>query len=96
MYQIEWREYLKGDYNKLDDSQKIFVDKALNRIKVRGMDGGQPLHGALTKYNKLKNKKIELRVNLREVQGKVKVIQIVVIGKRDKETVCKIAENQIK
>lgn len=96
MYQIEWTEYSRDDYNKLDGSQKIFVDKALNRIKVRGMDAGQPLHGALTNCNKLKNKKMGLRVIFREAQGKVEVIQIVVIGKRDKETVYKIAENQIK
>ena len=67
MYQIEWTEYSRDDYDKLDGSQKIFVDKALNCIKLRGMDAGQPLHGALTQCNKLKNKKIGLRVIFREV-----------------------------
>lgn len=95
MYQIEWTEYSRDDYDKLDGSQKIFVDKALNRIKLRGMDAGQPLHGALTQCNKLKNKKMGLRVIFREVQGKFEVIQVVVIGKRDKKTVYKIAENRI-
>ena len=95
MYQIEWTEYSKDDYVKLDGSQKVFVDKALNRIKLRGMDAGQPLHGALAQCNKLKNKKMGLRVIFREVHGKLEVIQVVVIGKRDKETVYKIAENRI-
>ena len=36
-----------------------------------------------------------LRVIFREVQGKFEVIQVVIIGKRDKETVYKIAENRI-
>ncbi|MFL2106610.1 type II toxin-antitoxin system RelE family toxin [Desemzia sp. FAM 23991] len=95
MYQIEWTEYSKDDYDKLDGSQKVFVDKALNRIKLRGMDAGQPLHGALAQCNKMKNKKMGLRVIFREVHGKFEVIQVVVIGKRDKETVYKIAENRI-
>lgn len=38
---------------------------------------------------------MELRVIFREVQGKLEVIQVVVIGKRDKETVYKIAENRM-
>lgn len=96
MHQIEWTEYSRDDYDKLDGSQKVFVDKAINRIKLRGMDAGQPLHGALAQCNKLKNKKMGLRVIFREVQGKFEVIQVVVIGKRDKETVYKIAENRIK
>ena len=96
MHQIEWTEYSRDDYDKLDGSQKVFVDKALNRIKLRGMDAGQPLHGALAQCNKKKKKKMGLRVIFREVQGKFEVIQVVVIGKRDKETVYKIAENRIK
>jgi mRNA interferase RelE/StbE len=95
LYQIEWTEYSRNDYDKLDGSQKVFVDKALNRIKLRGMDAGQPLHGSLTQCNKLKNKKMGLRIIFREVQGKFEMIQVVVIGKRDKETVYKIAENRI-
>ena len=38
MHQIEWTEYSRDDYDKLDGSQKVFVDKALNRIKLRGID----------------------------------------------------------
>lgn len=95
MHQIEWTEYSKKDYDNLDGSQKVFVDKALNRIKLYGMDAGQPLHGALSQCNKLKNRKMGLRIIFREVQGKVEVIQIVVIGKRDKNAVYKIAENRL-
>ena len=53
------------------------------------------LHGSLAQCNKLNNKKMGFRVIFREVQGKFEVIQVVVIGKRDKETVYKIAENRI-
>lgn len=95
MYQIEWTQYSKEDYENLDGSQKVFVDKALNRIKLKGMDAGQPLHGALATCKKLKNKKMGLRIVFREVCGKVEVIQIVAIGKRDSKTVYKLAENRI-
>ena len=71
------------------------VAKDLDRIKLRGMAASQPLHGSLAQCNKLKNNKMGLRVIFREVHGKVEVIQIVVIGKRDKKTVYKIAENRL-
>ena len=52
MYSIVWTEYSKDDYEKLDGSQKVFVDKAINPIKLNGMDSGEPLRGNLAKCNK--------------------------------------------
>jgi len=48
LHQIEWTQYSKEDYDNLDGSQKIFVDKALNRIISLGMAAGQPLSGNLS------------------------------------------------
>lgn len=84
MYSIVWTEYSKDDYEKLDGSQKVFVDKAINPIKLNGMDSGEPLRGNLAKCNKLKNKRLGLRVIFREVIGEVEIIQIVGIGKRNR------------
>ncbi len=95
MYQIEWTQYSKGDYDDLDGSQKIFVDKALDRIISKGMEAGQPLNGSLSHCNKLKNRKMGLRVVFREVEGKLQIIQIVAIGKRDKDEIYKIAEKRL-
>lgn len=95
MYQLEWTQYSKDDYEQLDGSQKIFVDKALDRIKLRGMEAGQPLHGNLAKCNKLKNKKMGLRIIFREAEGTIQMIQIVAIGKRDKEKIYKLAEERL-
>ncbi|RNF39368.1 type II toxin-antitoxin system RelE family toxin [Planococcus salinus] len=95
MHQIEWTQYSKEDYDNLDGSQKIFVNKALDRIKLRGMKAGQPLHGNLAQCNKLKNRKMGLRIIFREVQGSIQVIQIVAIGKRDKEKIYKTAEDRL-
>ena len=95
MYQLEWTQYSKEDYDQLDGSQKIFINKALDQIKLRGMEAGQPLHGSLAQCNKLKNKRMGLRIIFREVQERIEVIQIVAIGKRDKEKIYKMAEDRL-
>ncbi|MBT2583225.1 addiction module toxin RelE [Planococcus sp. ISL-109] len=95
MYELEWTQYSKEDYEQLDGSQKIFVNKALDRIKLRGMEAGQSLHGNLAQCNKLKNKKMGLRIIFREAQGNIEVIQIVAIRKRDKEKIYNTAEERL-
>ncbi|WP_281862891.1 type II toxin-antitoxin system RelE family toxin [Planomicrobium okeanokoites] len=95
MYQLEWTQYSKEDYEQLDGSQKIFVNKALDRIKLRGMEAGQSLHGNLAQCNKLKNKKMGLRIIFREAERTIQVIQIVAIGKRDREKIYKMAEERL-
>ncbi|PSL40923.1 mRNA interferase RelE/StbE [Planomicrobium soli] len=95
MYQLEWTQYSKEDYEQLDGSQKIFVNKALDRIRLMGMEAGQPLSGNLAQCNKLKNKKMGLRVIFREAEGTIQVIQIVAIGKREKEKIYKMAEERL-
>lgn len=95
LYQISWTEYSKDDYKKLDGSQKIFVDKAIDRIKIYGMNSGQRLSGNLAACNKLKNKRMGLRIIFKEEEGKVEVIQIVVIGKRNNNEVYKSAKSRL-
>ncbi|MBT2571496.1 addiction module toxin RelE [Planococcus sp. ISL-110] len=95
MYLLEWTQYSKEDYEQLDGSQNIFVNKALDRIKLRGMEAGQSLHGNLSQCNKLKNKKMGLRIIFREAEGTIQVIQIVATGKRDKEKIYKLAEERL-
>lgn len=56
------------DYKQLDGSQKIFVNKALDRIRLRGMEAEQSLHGNSAQYNKLKNKKMGLRIIFKEAE----------------------------
>lgn len=52
MYNIVWTDYFKDDYEKLEGSQKVLVDKALNRIKINGMNSAEPLSGNLAKCNR--------------------------------------------
>lgn len=95
MYQLEWTQYSKEDYEQFDGIKKIFVNKALDRIKLRGMEAGQSLYGSLAQCNKLKNKKMSLRIIFREAKGSIQVIQIVAIRKRDKEKIYKMAEKRL-
>lgn len=96
MYKIEWTAYSKEDYEKLDGSQKVFVDKALDRIRICGMDAGSPLRGNLAGCNELKNNSQGLRVIFRRDKDKVHVIQIVVIGKRNNNHIYNIASGRVK
>lgn len=95
VYKIEWTKFSKNDYDNLEGSQKIFVDKAIDRIKLKGMEAGQQLHGKLYQCRKMKNKTMGLRIIFREINGTFQVIQIVVIGKRDKDKVYKTAEKRL-
>lgn len=95
MYKIEWTRYSKEVFEQLDGSQKIFVNKALDRIRLKGMEAGQPLHGNLAQCNKLKNKKMGLRIIFKEADGAIEVIQIVATGKRDKDKIYKMAEDRL-
>ncbi|MFD2831045.1 type II toxin-antitoxin system RelE family toxin [Corticicoccus populi] len=93
MYELQFTQYSQAELDKLDGSKKIFVYKAFQRIKIRGMEAGQPLSGELNQCRKLKNNKLGLRIVFREVNDKIEVIEIVAIGNRsDKE----VYKNSIK
>lgn len=74
----------------------MFVDKALNRIKLNGMNSGEALHGNLAKCNRLKNKRLGLRIIFREVENELEVIQIVFIRKRSNNNVYNTAATRLK
>ncbi|MDT6980685.1 addiction module toxin RelE [Levilactobacillus zymae] len=95
-YQIQYLASAKGDYDHLDGSQKILIDKALNRIRLRGMQAGQPLRGALAGFNKLKHKRAGLRIIFTQENQQIKIIEIVAIGKREDKKVYHLAEQRIK
>lgn len=95
MYKLEFLPEAKKEKDKLEGSVLVFVEKGLNRIKVLGMQAGQPLHGKLAGCHKLKNKRLGLRIVFRSSPNGIEIIQIVAIGKRDKLTVYRDAEKRI-
>jgi mRNA interferase RelE/StbE len=81
-FELEWTEHSKNDYDLLDGSQRVFVDKGLDRIRQRGMQAGEQLHGKLAGCNKLKNRRLGLRIVFQQSSKGIQIIQIVAIGRR--------------
>lgn len=79
-----WKE-ARADIEALDGSQLIFIKKGLKRIQEYGMTCGQPLHGKLEGYRKLKNRKMGLRIVFGQdpLSGKLNIIDIVAAEKRE-------------
>ena len=81
-YELQWTEYSRDDYRSLDGAQRVVVDKGLARIRERGMQTGQPLSGNLAGCNKIKHRKLGLRIVFRAVGDRIEVVEIVAIGRR--------------
>ncbi|TGD20062.1 addiction module toxin RelE [Levilactobacillus suantsaiihabitans] len=94
-YQLAYLSAAWRDYQQLDGSQKVFVDKGLDRIRLLGMRAGQPLAGELSSCRKLKNKHLGLRIVFRQVDQQIQVIQIVAIGRRADKKVYHTAEKRL-
>jgi mRNA interferase RelE/StbE len=94
-YDIEWTNLSVDNYNKLDGTEKVVVDKGLNKIATFGMEAGAALSGELSKCRKLKHKKLGLRIIFRESPSGIQIIQIVSIGKREDLKVYHSAEGRL-
>lgn len=96
-YQLNFWEEAKVEYEKLDGSQLVFVKKGLKRIKAFGLNCGNPLHGKLEGYRKLKNRKMGLRIIFgQDPQTKnIQIIDIIAIGKRKRSEVYNDAFSRI-
>gem|GEM_PF-613462 len=95
VFALEWTEYSKADYDSLDGSQLVFVNKALDRIRLLGMQAGSPLEGNLIGCRKLKHRKLGLRVVFRQSDKGIQIIQIVAIGSRSDATVYRQAKSRL-
>ncbi len=96
MYKLEFHTEAEKEYNRLDGSQKILVDKSLKRIKALGMSAGEGLGGKLHDCRKLKHKKAGIRVVFRESDNGIEIIEILAIGKRNNLSVYRDAEKRRK
>ncbi|WP_411842882.1 type II toxin-antitoxin system RelE family toxin [Salinicoccus sp. HZC-1] len=91
MFDVVYNSGSRKEYQSLDGSQKIIIDKGINRIKARGTQAGEQLQGELKKCYKFKNRRAGLRMVFRQLEDRIEVIQIVATGKRDKSEVYKNA-----
>ena len=95
MHKLNFHIEAEKEYERLDGSQKMLVDKSFKRIKQLGMEAGESLGGKLHTCRKLKHKKAGLRVIFRESELGIEIIEILAIGKRDSLSVYKDTEKRI-
>lgn len=95
-YKIEFDPRAEKDYHRLDNSQRIAIDKSFFRICQIGMQAGEALSGKLSGCRKLKHKKLGLRVIFRQTVKGIEIIEIIAIGRRQDSKVYKEAEKRIK
>lgn len=56
MYGWQFTEHSLKKESSLDGNERVFVDKAFQRIKERGLEAGQPLKGDLKHCRNLTHK----------------------------------------
>ena len=95
MYQITFFKQAAAEYKRLNNSQKLIVDKGINRIKIRGVQAGHPLHGSLAGCYKIKHRQAGLRIVFRAHPTEIEIIQIIAIGKRARNQVYRTATKRI-
>jgi mRNA interferase RelE/StbE len=93
-FELEWTDYSRKDYEALDGSQLVFVDKGLDRIRKLGMAAGLPLAGDLAGCRKLKHNRLGLRIIFQQSKRGITIIQIVAIGARSDSVVYKQAKHR--
>ena len=87
------------EYRMLDGSQRKLVDAGLARLCERADEIGKPLMGPLTQCKELKFRNAGLRIVFRIVGETVEVldiVQVVAIGRRDKDKVFRTAEKRLR
>lgn len=97
-YKLNIWDDAKQDIDSLDGSQLIFVKKGLKRIKKNGILCGQPLHGKLEGYRKLKNRKMGLRIVFGQdpETSQIRIIDVIAVGKRERLEIYNTAIERIK
>lgn len=103
-WKVEYLPQAVQDLEKLDNSQRIFVLKGIEKVKQNPLPDfeggyGKPLgnhkNSRLAGYLKIKLKKLGLRIVYRIVKQN-RVMKIIIISIRDDEAVYKMAESRIK
>jgi len=95
-YEVEFTFEASNDYDKLDGSAKLHVMKSVAKLEKIGMEAGEALHGKLSDCRKLKHRKLGIRVVFKENEHSIEIIEIIVIGKREKAEVYLEVEKRLR
>ncbi|MEX2785399.1 type II toxin-antitoxin system RelE/ParE family toxin [Streptococcus sp. H49] len=94
-YKVVISEAAKRDYRKLDNSQRLQVNKSFEKLQLKGGQVGEALRGKLAGYRKLKHRRLGLRIIFRETPKSIEIIEVIAIGKRSDNEIYSIAEKRI-
>ena len=98
-FEVVFIEEALEDYQKLDGSQRKYVDIALAKIEERADELGEDLtkknDSNLIGCKKIKFKKIGIRIVFRIIGSKAEIAEIISIGRRDKNEVYKKASKRL-
>lgn len=98
-FEVVFIEEALEDYQKLDGSQRKYVDIALAKIEERADELGEDLtkknDSNLIGCKKIKFKKIGIRIVFRIIGSKAEIAEIIAIGRRDKNEVYKKASKRL-
>lgn len=87
-----------ASYKKEQQEQIIalIIARAKTGPLIRPNGIGEPLHGELHGFTKIKPKQLALRIVYRPVQGKASIImEVIAIGPRDRENVYRLAAKRL-
>lgn len=98
-FNIFFIEEAKKDYQKLDGSEKKYVDIALAKLRFRADEIGEELANRfnlnLTGCKKIKFRKIGIRIVFRIIGDQVEIVEIISIGLRKNNQVYKNAAKRL-
>lgn len=94
-FELLFLEEAKKDYARLDNSQRLHINKSFKKLQSVGGQAGEALRGRLKGYRKIKHRRLGLRVVFRQLEDRIEIIEIVAIGKRSDNEIYQIAESRI-
>ena len=83
------------EYDSLDGSVRVMVDKGLLRLALRADEIGKPLSGALAGCKELKFRANGIRLIYRIRNKNIEIVQVIAIGPRSNGKVFEIAARRI-
>lgn len=94
-YELLFTRGAQKEYASLDGSVRGMVDKGLARLRVRPGEIGKQLSGPLASCRELKFRADGLRLIYRIRNGQVQIVDILVIGQRDRGKAFEAAERRL-
>lgn len=95
-YTIIFHEKAEKEYKKLDNAQRIQINKGLEKIERSGMEIGKSLRRELSSCKEIKHRRLDIRVVFTQYDKQINIIDILTIAKGADSKAFKIAAERLK